>query len=87
MVVRHTGHVTDYHRTRGSKSENHYTNFQYDSEERLVGMDYRQSAGIGSGAEPNIIIPKMAGALKSTNTMRMASRSRLKRELSTPKGV
>ena len=25
-----SGHVTDYHRTRGNKSENHYTNFTYD---------------------------------------------------------
>ena len=37
-----SGHVTDYHRTRGNKSENHYTNFRYDSKGRLIGLDYRQ---------------------------------------------
>jgi hypothetical protein len=38
------GHVTDYHRTRGSKSENHYTNFRYDPKGRLIAVEYRQLA-------------------------------------------
>jgi hypothetical protein len=40
-----SGQITDFQRIRGNTIENHYTNFRYDSQGRLIGMDYRQKPG------------------------------------------
>jgi hypothetical protein len=37
-----SGHVTDYQRVSGNKLQNHWTDFKYDPQGRLIALDYRQ---------------------------------------------